>query len=69
MLGIKSVVYSIGVTQIVEASDAKPGFIASATTDRFGRPVSYLFPKNAPLTDGAVMDSSETQAPGSLIVT
>jgi endonuclease YncB( thermonuclease family) len=59
MLEIKSVIYSIGITQIVDADDGKPGFIASATTDRFGRPVSYLFPKKAPLTDGAVMDSSE----------
>lgn len=59
MLEIKSVVYSIGITQIVAADDGKPGFIASTTTDRFGRPVSYLFPKKAPLTDGAVMDSSE----------
>ncbi|MEW6401250.1 MAG: thermonuclease family protein [Chloroflexota bacterium] len=59
LLGIHSVVYSLGVTQIVEAADAKPGFIASATTDRFGRPVSYVFPKKAPLKDGAVMDSSE----------
>jgi endonuclease YncB( thermonuclease family) len=59
MLEIRSVVYSIGITQIVDADDGKRGFIASATTDRFGRPVSYLFPKNAPLTDGAVMDSSE----------
>ena len=59
MLEIKSVIYSIGVTQIVEAADGKPGFIASATTDRFGRPVSYVFPKKAPLTDGVVMDSSE----------
>lgn len=59
MLEIKSVIYSIGITQIVAADDGKRGFIASATTDRFGRPVSYLFPKNASLTDGAVMDSSE----------
>ncbi|RPJ27320.1 MAG: hypothetical protein EHM33_08410 [Chloroflexi bacterium] len=59
LLDIKSVIYSIGVTKIVEASDGKPGFIAAGTTDRFGRPVSYLFPKKAPLTDGAVMDSSE----------
>jgi endonuclease YncB( thermonuclease family) len=59
LLDIKSVIYSIGVTKIVEASDGKPGFIAAGTTDRFGRPVSYLFPKKTPLTDGAVMDSSE----------
>lgn len=59
LLGITSVIYSIGVTQIVAAADGKTGFIASGTTDRFGRPVSYVFPKKAKLIDGAVMDSSE----------
>ena len=58
MLGITSVTYSLALTQIVDANDAKPGFIASASVDRFGRPVSYLFPKKAKLTDGAVMDSA-----------
>lgn len=58
LLNIKSVTYSLSVTQIVEADDGKPGFIASASTDRFGRPVSYVFPKNAKLTDGAVLDSN-----------
>jgi endonuclease YncB( thermonuclease family) len=59
LLGITSVIYSIGFTKIVDAADGKPGFIASGCIDRFGRPVSYLFPKKAPLTDGAVMDSSQ----------
>ncbi len=58
LLNIQSVVYSLSVTQIVDADDGKAGFIASASTDRFGRPVSYLFPKNANLTDGVVMDSA-----------
>ena len=59
LLQIDSVTYSLSLTQIVDANDGKSGFIASATTDRFGRPISYVFPKNAPLTDGAVMDSSQ----------
>ena len=59
LLQINSVTYSLSLTQIVDANDGKSGFIASATTDRFGRPVSYVFPKNAPLTDGTVMDSSQ----------
>ncbi len=59
LLNIKSVVYSLSITQIVDADDGKSGFIASASTDRFGRPVSYLFPKSAKLTDGAVMDSAD----------
>ena len=58
MLGIKDVIYSLSLTQIVSADDGKAGFIASASTDRFGRPVSYVFPKSAKLTDGAVMDSA-----------
>ena len=40
MLGITSVTYSLALTQIVDANDGKPGFIASASVDRFGRPVS-----------------------------
>lgn len=59
LLQIDSVTYSLSLTQIVDANDGKAGFIASATTDRFGRPVSYVFPKTAPLTDGAIRDSSE----------
>lgn len=59
LLHITSVTYSLSLTQIVSANDGKPGFIASATTDRFGRPVSYVFPKDAPLADGVVMDSSQ----------
>ena len=57
LLQITTVTYSLGLTQIVDANDGKPGFIASATTDPFGRPVSYVFPKSTKLTDGAVMDS------------
>ncbi len=59
LLDIKSVTYSIGFTQIVDASDGKPGFIAAGALDRFGRPISYLFPKKTPLADGVVMDSSQ----------
>jgi endonuclease YncB( thermonuclease family) len=59
MLKIDTVTYSLGLTQVVAANDGKAGFIASATVDPFGRPVSYIFPKDANLTDGAVMDSSE----------
>lgn len=58
MVGIKDVVYSLGLTQIVDADDGKAGFIASSSIDRFGRPVSYLFPKSAKLTDGAIVDSA-----------
>jgi endonuclease YncB( thermonuclease family) len=59
MLRIDTVTYSLSLTQVVSANDGKAGFIASASVDPFGRPVSYVFPKDAKLTDGAVMDSSE----------
>ena len=58
MLGINTVTYSLSLTQIVDADDGKAGFIASATVDNFGRPVSYVFPKSAKLIDGSLMDSS-----------
>jgi len=58
LINIKNVTYSLALTQIVDAEDGKAGFIASADVDRFGRPVSYLFPKNAKLTDGTILDSS-----------
>jgi len=66
ILQIKSLEYSLSLTQIVAADDGKPGFIASAATDRYGRPISYLFPKSVQLTDGAVMDSSELPIQDSL---
>jgi endonuclease YncB( thermonuclease family) len=58
LIQINSVTYSLSLTQIVDANDGKAGFIASASVDRFGRPVSYVFPKNVALIDGAVVDSA-----------
>ncbi len=66
MIGIKNVIYSLSQTQIVDADDGKSGFIASASIDPFGRPVSYLFPKSANLTDGALMDSDSLPIENSL---
>ncbi len=66
MIGIKNVTYSLSQTQIVDADDGKSGFIASASIDPFGRPVSYLFPKSAKLTDGALMDSDNLPIENSL---
>lgn len=56
VIGIKNVKYSLSVTHIVDADDATPGFIASAAMDRFSRPISFLFPPSASLTDGAELD-------------
>jgi len=66
MIGIKNVIYSLSQTKIVDADDGKSGFIASASIDPFGRPVSYLFPKSANLTDGAIMDSNSLPIEDSL---
>jgi hypothetical protein len=57
LLQISTVTYSLSLTQVVAANDGKPGFIASAAIDPFGRPISYVFPKDAELTDGTIMDS------------
>lgn len=59
LIGIKNVKYSLSVTHIVDADDASPGFIASAGMDRYKRPISFLFPEDVPLTDGAEMDMSQ----------
>ncbi len=66
MIGIKNVIYSLSQTKIVDADDGKSGFIASASIDPFGRPVSYLFPKTANLTDGAMVDSASLPIEDSL---
>lgn len=66
MIGIKNVIYSLSQTKIVDADDGKSGFIASASIDPFGRPVSYLFPKSANLTDGAILDSNSLPVENSL---
>ena len=59
LIGIKNVKYSLSVTHIVDADDETPGFIASAAMDRFSRPISFIFPPTASLTDGAVLDISQ----------
>jgi len=58
MLEITAVAYSLGVTRIVSACDAKPGFIAAAALDRFHRPVSFVFPDDVDLEDGAEVMAS-----------
>ena len=59
LIGIKNVKYSLSVSHIVDADDETPGFIASATMDRFSRPISFLFPADASLSDGAEVDISQ----------
>ncbi|MBW7917914.1 MAG: hypothetical protein H3C52_01260 [Anaerolineales bacterium] len=57
LLGIENVRYSLNVATIVDADDARPGFIATDGLDRYDRPISLLFPASAKLTDGSLLTS------------
>ena len=59
LLGIESIQYSLNVTTIVDAEDAKPGYIAADGLDRYDRPISLLFPASAKLTDGSLLTSDQ----------
>jgi endonuclease YncB( thermonuclease family) len=59
LLGITGVEYSLSFTNIVKADDAKTGFIISDGLDRYDRPISFLFPTSAKLTDGALLTSEQ----------
>ncbi len=53
LINITDVNYNLLVTKITGANDGTPGFIATANVDVFGRPISYIFPMDADLEDGA----------------
>jgi endonuclease YncB( thermonuclease family) len=59
LLGITDVHYSLSVTTIVDADDAKPGYIITSGVDRYDRPISFIFPASAKLTDGALLTADE----------
>lgn len=59
LLGIAYTEYSLSQTTIVNADDAKPGFIISDGLDRYDRPISFLFPASAKLTDGSLLTSEQ----------
>lgn len=59
MLGIGDLQYSLTISTIVNASDGKPGFIATDGLDGFDRPISLVFPPHVALTDGAILTSAE----------
>jgi hypothetical protein len=59
LLGIAYTEYSLSQTTIVNADDAKPGFIISDGLDRYDRPISFVFPASAKLTDGAILTSEQ----------
>ncbi len=53
LIGITDVEYNLLVTRITNAKDGTPGFIASNSIDGFDRPISFVFPDSAHLSDGA----------------
>lgn len=59
LIGITDIGYNLLVTKITSANDDVPGFIATSIADVFGRPVSYIFPSNVDLEDGAEMPASQ----------
>jgi endonuclease YncB( thermonuclease family) len=59
LLDIAYIEYSLSLTTIVNADDAKPGFIITEGLDNYDRPISFLFPASAKLTDGAILTSEQ----------
>jgi hypothetical protein len=59
LLGITGVKYSLSVTHIVDARDKTPGFIATGGLDGNDRPISYVFPADTSLSDGASLEHSQ----------
>ena len=59
VIGISDVKYNLLVTKITSAKDGIPGFIATAGVDIFGRPISYVFPKDTDLEDGAEVSPNQ----------
>ncbi|MFK7770934.1 MAG: hypothetical protein AB8F94_02300 [Saprospiraceae bacterium] len=53
LINITEVDYNLLVTKITAANDGTPGYIATSHIDVFGRPISYVFPADADLEDGA----------------
>lgn len=54
-LGIKKVKFDKAGTKIVSAQDGTPGFILSRQTEKYGRPVSFVFAGGAKEDDGATV--------------
>lgn len=52
LLGIDDVVWTEGRTRVKEASDGVPGYIVSRETDRYGRPIAFLFAGKSRFDDG-----------------
>lgn len=55
MIGITDIEYNISVTKIVDAKDARPGYIVASTLDMYDRPVCYVFGNIGALHDGDVI--------------
>lgn len=59
LIGITDIEYNLLVTRITNAKDGTPGFIASNSVDKFNRPICFVFPEKAKLTDGAEVPAAE----------
>ncbi len=59
LVGITDVEYNLLVTLITSAKDGTPGYIAANAVDPFNRPVSFVFPESANLTDGAEFSDAD----------
>jgi hypothetical protein len=58
-LNITETEYSMAVSVITRANDGQLGFIATDGLDQFDRPISFIFPPDAPLVDGQMLVASE----------
>lgn len=51
LLGIKNVVWNKKGTRVASADDGVPGYIVTRMAERYGRPVSFVFPDISALKD------------------
>ena len=62
LLGITNVVWNATRSRVVSAGDNVPGYVVSRTTERNGRPVSFLFSGIEELDDGQEVFLNKTIA-------
>ena len=62
LLGIKNVVWNATGSRVKSADDGTSGFIVSRTTERYGRPISFVFNDAAGFTDGQELFVNKTVA-------
>ncbi|MBN2510992.1 MAG: thermonuclease family protein [Spirochaetales bacterium] len=50
LLGIKQVVWNAAGSKVASASDGTKGYVVSRMAEKYGRPVSFVFPESAELS-------------------